>query len=278
MLRRLIGATVLMAALVLQANDVRGQGDPAKPTSVDSVTLAPGEYQGALKTTPATDRVFTITVTNQTLVPVTGTTGRPGRMAYIPGAPNLAPAYNNLLKLLTQYQNQQKKVATAKKGSAYNNAVAKLQTIGTQVQAAAVIFQQQAVLAGIRNTAILNAGVGKMPNFRVQQTKKDIDFQGTEEVKVRTMVLPDKFDDKGNVVKYTKEELAELKGKDKKLPGYESSLEKLETGQTVKVTLIEIVKKKDNEANKDAVKEVEKKKQVKLILITAEPPAAKGKK
>jgi len=285
MFHRLIGSAVLMAAIILQAHDVRGQGAgaPGKAVSVDSETLGIGEYQGSLKTTPATDRVFTITVTDQTLVPVTGTAGRPGRynMPAIPGAPNLAPAYNNLVKLLTQYQNQQKKVATAKKGAAYNNAVTKLQQIGTQVQLAAATFQQQAALVGIRNTAILNGGAGKMPQFRVQQTKKDIDFQSTDAVKVRTMILPEKFDEKGNVVKYTKAELAELKGKDKNLPGYESSLEKLESGQTVKVSLVEVVKKKvevkDKENKEDVIKEVEKKKQTKLILITAEPPAAKAK-
>src|SRR5262245_40192923 len=50
-----------------------------------------------------------------------------------------------------------------------------------------------------------------------------VEFQMAEKAKVRTMLLPETFDSKGNPKKYTEKEKAELRGKDKGLPGFESS-------------------------------------------------------
>ena len=97
------------------------------------------------------------------------------------------------------------------------------------------------------------------------------------------MVLPEEFDDKGKPKKYTKEELATLKGKDTNLPGYESSLEKLETGQKLRVVLLrqEEARGQAQEGRrpgqgaveeKDPKDPTEKKMQVKMIVILAEAP------
>ena len=51
------------------------------------------------------------------------------------------------------------------------------------------------------------------------------------------MALPQAFDDKGDIKKYTPAELKELKGKDANLAGYESTAENLKTGQVVQVIL-----------------------------------------
>ncbi len=49
------------------------------------------------------------------------------------------------------------------------------------------------------------------------------------------MALPNAFDDKGQLRKYTTEELKALKGKNTKLPGYEAKLEDLKAGMLVKL-------------------------------------------
>ncbi len=128
--------------------------------------------------------------------------------------------------------------------------------------------------------------------FHVVNAAQKVDFQAEENVKVRIKALPEQFDDKGNIKTYTKEELAELKGKDKNLPGYESSLDKLQNGQIVQVTLgvhkkpkpvappaaspaVEKDKDKDKDADKetDASKDKDKdatsqhKLQVRMIVI-----------
>ncbi len=162
-------------------------------------------------------------------------------------------------------------------------AEAKLQTAAVELVQAATAFRQTAAAVGILNTAILNNAVAKnMPRFRIDVVKQDVEFQTMEDAKVRTNVLPDQFDEKGNLKKYTRAELAELKGKDKNLEGYESSLEKLEAGQTVKVVLT-AAKKKVNPADKDKpkddqVKDADKKMQVKMIVILAEADPDKAKK
>jgi hypothetical protein len=119
------------------------------------------------------------------------------------------------------------------------------------------------------------------------------------------MELPEQFDEKGNIKKYTKEELKQLKGKDTNLPGYESSFEALRPGQLVQVTLATHKAKKpaaspgdakdkpaaDKAADKDKAaekdkpaadkdKDSEKHKQVRLIVILKEDagPVPGGKR
>src|SRR5262249_6507856 len=69
--------------------------------------------------------------------------------------------------------------------------------------------------------------------FNVKKEKKDVTFHAADTVKVRNANLPQIFDEKGNPKKYTDAEKAELKGKDKNLPGYEANVSDLTAGQTV---------------------------------------------
>src|SRR5262249_41956888 len=55
---------------------------------------------------------------------------------------------------------------------------------------------------------------------RYDTKKYLVEFQNNVTVQVRTMVLPEVFDDKGNPKTYTAAEKLALKGKDKKAPGY----------------------------------------------------------
>jgi len=186
----------------------------------------------------------------------------------------------------------QKKVSTATTN--LNRAV-------VQLANAAPAAQNELIVQGIAIQA-------SMPGLRAVPDKKTVEFQHQEDVKVRTMILPEQFDDKGNLKEYTRAEKQALKGKDKKLPGYESSVEKLEAGQKLRVVLRTVKKPtekdkdkekgkakandpdkekakandpdKDIDKDKDADADADKKKQVKLIVILEEAPdnAPKGKK
>jgi hypothetical protein len=109
-------------------------------------------------------------------------------------------------------------------------------------------------------------GRGKL-KLKLVTLRDDFEMQNKESVKVRVLKLPEQFDEKGKAKKYTAKELAQLKGKDKSLPGYESAIEKLEKGQRVEVTLVPVKKKAP--ANKEK-EDSEKKMQVKLIVIVNE--------
>jgi hypothetical protein len=259
MRHRLIGVSLLLAAFVaLPAMEVHGQGKKKKDQvkTSDSDKLSSGDFTGTLKSVPGTDRMFTLEVETKQLVP----TGRVGR----------GSRGNNLVSIQNRINQATARLASARTPGQRNSAMRQL-------------VQAQAQL----DVALLRAS-GIPTGYRVNTIKTQIEFQATETVKVRTMVLPEQFDDKGNPKKYTKEELTQLKGKDKNLVGYESSLEKLEVGQKLKVTLVAVKKKpveKDKE-NKDLDKdkdESEKKMQVKLIVIQQEPtdtapPGKRGKK
>ena len=119
-------------------------------------------------------------------------------------------------------------------------------------------------------------------NYKASVTKQEIDFQASPKVKVRTLVLPEQFDDKGRPKKYTAKELAEFKGKDRGLVGYESSLDKLEPGMEVRITLrpapAKAAKSKDKDGD-DAV--AEKKLQASMIVVTkgaGDGPGVPGKR
>jgi hypothetical protein len=115
---------------------------------------------------------------------------------------------------------------------------------------------------------------------------KDIELRATDEIKVRSLQPPIDYDDKGNVKKYTKKELAELKGADKTLPGYTADFEAIQAKQVVKVYLAKDSKagakkvmkkkkakkkKKDEDVDDDDSLEDESKLVAAMVVIVAEP-------
>jgi hypothetical protein len=78
--------------------------------------------------------------------------------------------------------------------------------------------------------------------YSVEKKTQDLDLQITDEAKIRMASPPIAFDDDGKPKKYTKKELDELKGPDKKLPGYTAEFDAVATGELVQVQL---VRKKD---------------------------------
>jgi len=101
----------------------------------------------------------------------------------------------------------------------------------------------------------LQAPVGPPP-FRPAVANKDVDADATEEVVVRRLNLPLEYDDKGNVKEYTDKEKKELRGNDKKVPGYAAKWEDVQLGQKVKLYLKS--KKALDKAKKSLAKAAEK--------------------
>ena len=97
-----------------------------------------------------------------------------------------------------------------------------------RAQAAQQMQQLQFDIA--REMPKLQAGLVKME-------PKDVKLQAAENMRVRTVNLPLDYDEKGNVKKYTKKELEELRGPEKNLPGYKAEFEALRAGQYVQVFL-----------------------------------------
>jgi hypothetical protein len=106
---------------------------------------------------------------------------------------------------------------------------------------------------------------------------KNVDFTGTDDVKVRLTDPPPAYDEKGNIKKRTAKELKELKG-DSNLPGYPAEWSDVRQGSYVKLTL---VKKKEvhhtgpkpKDADPDPLGDNEP--QASLIEVLAEPMPAK---
>lgn len=109
------------------------------------------------------------------------------------------------------------------------------------------------------------------PQVRFTTESKDFDLPLTEDAKFRTMVLPARFDEKGNPKTYTAQEKQELKGKEN-LPGYTSAPEDMKNGQVVKLTLVR-PKRPANAKEKD---EVEPKPSVSQIMVLQDGPELPG--
>lgn len=202
-MRLRFGLGLLLCVGSLAASALAAPPPPAQAT-LDADKLSPGVFTGTVLRVPDTDRMFTVDVAYQKLQL------KPGQNLARTNQ-GLQRQYNRILQL----QNQMMLPASRRHNP--------MQTMG-QLQNAMIQFQVQLARAEANMFQVINA------------TQK-VDFQVEENVKVRTKELPEQFDEKGNIKKYTAAELAALKGKDKYLPGYESALESLKPGQIVQVKL-----------------------------------------
>jgi len=122
---------------------------------------------------------------------------------------------------------------------------------------------------------------------------KEFDMEAIDKAVVRRQNPPVEYDSKGNLKKYSRDELDRLRGKDKTLPGYEATFLDLQNGQFVKAYLSKSQpakkeKKDDKNADppEDAAKPDKAKKpalnttvdlpQVRLILILSDPNEGDG--
>lgn len=72
---------------------------------------------------------------------------------------------------------------------------------------------------------------------KIEFRSENVDFETAESVVVRVAQPPTAFDEKGRPKRYTAKELAEFKGPDKKMPGYNADLESVKPGQYVQLFL-----------------------------------------
>jgi hypothetical protein len=110
--------------------------------------------------------------------------------------------------------------------------------------------------------------------YKDQSLKLELD--APDNMKVRTMVLPVEFDDKGKPRKPTEKEKKELKGPDLTLPGYTGDWDSLKVDQTVEIRRVKpSSKSKDKDQDKDKAKKDDDKTEttrpkVAMIVIMAE--------
>jgi hypothetical protein len=241
-----IGLSLLAFGLLLPTDatpQAPPKGPPAK-ASLDSDKLTPGEFTGTLVNTPDSERKFTVNVTYQKLQLKPGQNlGRSNQ--------NLQQQYNRIVQLQNQVMHPNRRQNPAAAMQQLQNAIVQLQIQSAGAQA---------------------------NKFQVVKATQKVNFHASENLKVRIKDLPKQFDEKGKIKRYSQKELSERKGKDKSLPGFESSPEALRVGQVVQVTLRPIKKPKAALADrveekgkaKGKVKEKdpsERKLQVSLIVI-----------
>ena len=105
--------------------------------------------------------------------------------------------------------------------------------------------------------------------YTIRTINKELEIQATDDMKVRTLLLPVDFDEKGRPKKYTAKEIKELKGPDPKLPGYTADFDSLKAEQTVRVYLA-----KKKEPPKEKGQDKEKKKGEDADVGSSEKPEA----
>jgi len=291
------GALVALFLALPLASAADPKKDNKKPdakdagATLDSDKLPAGKFSGKLSSVPSTDGKFHVAIEYQH-VEMT----QQGQQAVKNNPQN---------QNLQQLYRQQQQIAQAQQQLA--NARSREQ----QMQPYQHLQQAVANLQRQMTQAQMHPNQNQQSPFKVVTDHKDVEFQVSDTVQVRTELLPSVYDEKGEVKKYTDEEKKQLKGKRTDLPGYEGKIDDLKVGQLVTVTLGAApapkpaakpeakpadAKEADKDADtatakpgvnkdKDSVKpdannEQAKKKQVSLILITKDadtPEPNKGK-
>jgi hypothetical protein len=198
---RLLGVALLLGLFV--ALPAVSADEPTKARDnkdqVDGDGLAPGFFTGTLKSVPTEkDRAFLLHVEY-------------GRLE-VKDAAGLSRANARLSALAGQINQLQTNIARSPNPDAL---LGRLQDLTAQLQRE----------AGARQNL-----------FRVIPERKDIQFHAAPDLLVRVKRPPGEFDEKGDIRKFTPEELKTLKGKHPDLPGYEARESDLAPGQFVRVT------------------------------------------
>lgn len=260
-----IGFVLCLVGASASADAAPPKGKPAPTSSkVDADVLPPGHFVGTIAGTPNSDRMFTLKITYP-------------EVRLKPGArmPNLSHAHAQYMNnQYRQMMNLQRQVGRIEHHHVHN--MMQMQQMYMQVQMAQqrtlARLQQQELQAEQR---LLQQEIRAIQNmYQVVPVTRSVDFQADANIKVRVKDLPEKFDEKGNIKRYTREELSALKGKDKELIGYESSLQSLQPGQVVLVSLHSHKKThstapvpKKNKAADEADASIEHKMQVTMMVI-----------
>ncbi len=268
MLRRLLGFALLALfslTLTAPAQDKKKNKDDKTPPPIDADNLAPADYFGTIGSIPDSNGNFVVTLEIPHLVLKAGA-----------AKSNSNNQLQAVIKEQAHVAQLQTKLTNAKNEKEQGKAYSDLAKATTQLETKLA----QAIAKGAPNP------------FKVQVETKDFTFHAAPNYKVRWAKLPTAFDEKGNPKTYTDEEIKELRGTDKNLPGYEAKTDDLSSGQKIRVTLaVAPTKKKVETASKESTDKAETspsppdpKTQVKVIVIvedsdsTTTKPAGKDKK
>jgi hypothetical protein len=230
-MRRAIPLASLSLALLCALPAPAAPTDPKKDPDPKDKLVATGEIVGKLGQVEGTSKWFTVQVTQRVQVP------NPG-------------AIQNVANYQAQLVNQQAQLA---------DAVRRKDAGAIQNLQVAIVQTQAALQQNLAN------------RFTVEQRTVNLELQAADDIKVRHTLPPVAFDDKGKPKRYTQKELNELKGPDKRLPGYTASFEGLRPGQDVHVYLAR--KKDSGKSSKDPEKDPKSNRPlVTIIVILREPP------
>lgn len=141
--------------------------------------------------------------------------------------PNYKPGMMtaNIQQLQSLYQQQQQALKISNAGKKQQQLIKIAQQV-RQVQLK--IAQQQAKEAN---------PFGPNGPFKVINDTKSFELDMSDKLEVRKWSIEGEYDEKGNIKKYTKEELAALRGNDPKKPGFKAKLDDLQNGQIVNLYL-----------------------------------------
>lgn len=235
---------------------------------VDADVLPPGRFVGTIVSAPNSDRMFTLKITYPEV--------RLKRGAKMPKLSH--PHARSMHNQYRQMMNLRQRRGRGGHHHLYN--MMQMQRMFMQMQ-----MNRQQVMARLQQQQlrqemrVLQQEIKAVQNmYQVVPVSRNVDFQADANVKVRTKDLPGQFDEKGNIKRYTPAELSALKGKDKGLIGYESSIEALQPGLTVLVSLHTHKKSnssafaappsnQDQADDKEADASIEHKMQVTMIVI-----------
>jgi hypothetical protein len=110
-------------------------------------------------------------------------------------------------------------------------------------------------LSNPRSVSSRSSTRGKSLHGKV--THQNLELQPQDDVKVRRLVAPVVYDERGKPRKLTAAEISDLKGKERNQPGYAANLGDLKPGQVVKLSLVK--QKEDPPAsNGDGTKKPDK--------------------
>jgi hypothetical protein len=258
--RSLIAGLALLLALTLPAWSAPKKGGKGPASIIDSANLPTGTYAGTLLSAPGTDGSFTLQVKAQ--VPTLNLRGARG------AGGNPQALLRNILqqqRRLQQALARQMRSGRGRRPGNYRGRPGQARRgrgrgrgRGNPIQQ--IRRQQQAALRRL----VRGQGKGRVKMTTVTYI---IDFQTSPDVAVRVLHPPEAFDDKGNLKRYTPEELRKLKGSNPRLPGYEAKQEDLTPGNIVQVTLSP--RRRPREGAKIVAAEA-KKMQARMILVLAE--------
>ena len=213
-MRRLFVCFALLTSLALLWPSVAvGQKGKGKP-KIEQATAADYAYLRKMKDISGTLTAFdpeaktlTLRVQYQTAEPIPLKTN-----------PRMNQQYNNLVRQQQRLAADYQRIMMARNPRQQAQQLRRFQQDYQRLQAQ---FQR--------------LGYAQQPQYKAVTHTKDFDFEVAPEPKVARATPPMEYDDKGDIKKYTKEELKKMR--DPNMPGYTAKVEDLQAGQVVKLYL-----------------------------------------